>query len=64
MAKQGVKPRFNAKREIPTFEEVAQKVHIDRQPTWKNAKHGQQWINTLRFPRLAECRLIALIQLR
>ena len=37
------------------FEEVAQQVHIDRMPTWKNAKHGQQWINTLRdyaFPKI------------
>lgn len=55
MAKQGLNPRFNAAREIPTFEEVAQQVHIDRMPTWKNAKHGQQWINTLRdyaFPKI------------
>jgi integrase len=55
MAKQGLNPRFNATREIPTFEEVAQQVHIDRMPTWKNAKHGQQWINTLRdyaFPKI------------
>jgi integrase len=55
MAKQGLNPRFNARREIPTFEEVAQQVHIDRMPTWKNAKHGQQWINTLRdyaFPKI------------
>ncbi len=30
-------------------------MHIDRMPTWKNAKHGQQWINTLRdyaFPKI------------
>ena len=55
MAKQGLNPRFNARQEIPTFEEVAQQVHIDRMPTWKNAKHGQQWINTLRdyaFPKI------------
>jgi integrase len=55
MAKQGLNPRFNASREIPTFEEVAQQVHIERMPTWKNAKHGQQWINTLRdyaFPKI------------
>jgi integrase len=48
MAKAGLNPRFNARREIPTFEEVAGQVHIDRMPTWKNAKHGAQWINTLR----------------
>lgn len=55
MAKQGLNPRFNVQREIPTFAEIAQQVHIDRMPTWKNAKHGQQWINTLRdyaFPKI------------
>ncbi len=55
MAKQGLNPRFNAKQEIPTFEEIAQQVHIERLPTWKNTKHGQQWINTLRdyaFPKI------------
>lgn len=55
MAKQGLNPRFNARQEVPTFEEFAKQVHIDRMPTWKNAKHGQQWINTLRdyaFPKI------------
>lgn len=55
MAKRGLHPRFNARQEVPTFEEVAQQVHIDRMPTWKNAKHGQQWINTLRdyaYPKI------------
>ncbi len=55
MAKQGLNPRFNARQEVLTFEEVAQQVHIDRMPTWKNVKHGQQWINTLRdyaFPKI------------
>ena len=47
LAKSGLNPRFNAKREIPTFEEVARQVHIERLPTWKNEKHGAQWINTL-----------------
>lgn len=55
MAKQGLNPRFNAHKEVPTFETMAQQVHIDRMPTWKNQKHGQQWINTLRdyaFPKI------------
>ncbi len=55
MAKQGLNPRFNARQEVQTFEEVAQQVHIDRMPTWKSTKHGQQWINTLRdyaFPKI------------
>lgn len=55
MARQGLNPRYNAKLEVPTFQEFAQQVHIERLPTWKNAKHGQQWINTLRdyaFPKI------------
>jgi integrase len=65
MAKQGLNPRFNARQEIPTFEEVAQQVHIDRLPTWKNAKHGQQWINTLRdyaFPKIGRMPIDAIGQ--
>ena len=65
MAKQGLNPRFNARQDIPTFEEVAQQVHIDRIPTWKNAKHGQQWINTLRdyaFPKIGRMPIDAIGQ--
>ncbi|MDA8586703.1 site-specific integrase [Rhodobacteraceae bacterium] len=55
MAKQGLNPRFNARQDVPTFEEVAHQVFIDRLPTWKNAKHSEQWIGTLRsyvFPKI------------
>ena len=55
MAKSGLNPRYNASREIPTFEELAKQVHIERLPTWRNPKHGQQWLNTLRdyaFPKI------------
>ena len=55
MAKQGLNPRYNAKQDVPTFEEFSQQVHIERLPTWKNAKHGAQWISTLRdyaFPKI------------
>jgi hypothetical protein len=60
MAKQGLNPRFNASREIPTFQDVASEVHTDRLPTWKNAKHGDQWINSLRdcaFPKIGRMRV-------
>jgi integrase len=55
MARAGLNPKYNASREIPTFEEVARQVHIERLPTWRNPKHGQQWINTLEvyvFPKI------------
>ncbi|WP_299783254.1 hypothetical protein [uncultured Roseobacter sp.] len=34
-AKAGLNPRFNAHREIATFEEISRKAHIDRLLTWK-----------------------------
>lgn len=32
---------------IPTFSEAVKKVHAENLPSWKNAKHGDQWLNTL-----------------
>lgn len=55
IAKQGGDPLFDAAREIPTFEAMAKLVHQERLPTWKNSKHADQWINTLRdyaFPKI------------
>ena len=55
LARQGLNPRFHKQRDIPCFEELARQVHIERLPTWKNPKHGQQWINTLAdyaFPKI------------
>ncbi len=65
LAKRGLNPRFHGNREIPTFEELAQQVHIDRLPTWKNQKHGQQWINTLKsyaFPFIGRMPVDAIAQ--
>lgn len=33
---------------MPTFQEAAEKLHAELLPSWKNFKHGQQWINTLK----------------
>ncbi len=55
MARQGINPRFQKSQSIPTFEEIAKQAHLERMPKWKNQKHGQQWINTLRdyaFPKI------------
>lgn len=32
---------------VPTFAEAVQAVHAEHLQTWKNKKHGAQWINTL-----------------
>ena len=63
IAKAGGDPlaeRRKAKRVVPTFEAAAKKVHEEHAPAWKNAKHGQQWINTLRdyaFPIIGNRRV-------
>ena len=48
MAKQGLNPRYTDTQDIPSFENISQQVYIERLSTWKNAKHSQKWINTLR----------------
>nr|WP_244430366.1 Arm DNA-binding domain-containing protein [Roseivivax halodurans] len=45
LAKQGLKPKFRSKKEVPCFEEIPRQVHIERLPTWKNPKHGQQAVD-------------------
>ena len=45
---------------VLTFEEAARKVHELHKPTWRNAKHGAQFISTLEtyaFPRLGRIRV-------
>lgn len=45
---------------ILTFEEAARKVHDLSKPTWRNEKHGDQWINTMTtyaFPALGSKRI-------
>lgn len=46
-----------------TFEQAARRVHDDNKPGWKNAKHIDQWINTLRdyvFPAIGASKVAAL----
>lgn len=45
---------------VPTFEEAAEKVHAEHSPGWRNKKHGDQWISTLRtyaFPEIGRLRV-------
>ena len=45
---------------VLTFEQAARKVHALHLPTWRNAKHGAQFISTLEtyaFPRLGSLRI-------
>jgi integrase len=43
-----------------TFEAATEKVHELHKPTWRNPKHGQQWLNTLKqyaFPHFGKKRV-------
>ncbi|MEA1832551.1 tyrosine-type recombinase/integrase [Methylobacterium durans] len=51
LAREGGDPlaeRRKAQVGVPTFAEAAERVHDEHKATWKNAKHAQQWITTLR----------------
>jgi integrase len=37
-----------ARKVVPTFRQAAETVHKTHAKAWKNAKHGDQWINTLK----------------
>ena len=62
LAQSGGDP-ISAKREamaVLTFEEAARKVHALHLPTWRNAKHGAQFISTLEtyaFPRMGRLKV-------
>ncbi|AWH29564.1 tyrosine-type recombinase/integrase [Stenotrophomonas sp. YAU14A_MKIMI4_1] len=50
-----LKAAEEAKRKTPSFKEAAGQVHTELKPGWRNAKHAQQWINTLEqyvFPKI------------
>ncbi|WP_374554687.1 tyrosine-type recombinase/integrase [Aquitalea pelogenes] len=58
-----VKPKREEAESPLTFEQAAMQLHKELLPSWKNDKHGQQWINTLdqyAFPQLG---LLALDQI-
>lgn len=60
LAKEGHNPSAEAKRQKAsqtTFEDAAHTFYEERKGSWKNTKHGQQWINTLEayaFPGLGK----------
>lgn len=63
IARQGGDPlevRRETQRVVPTFRDAAELVHGEHEISWKNSKHAQQWINTLRqyaFPIIGNHRV-------
>lgn len=51
IAREGGDPltaRRESRKIIPTFTTAAEIVHAEHEVSWKNPKHAQQWINTLK----------------
>jgi integrase len=49
-----------ARKVVPTFRVAAETVHKEHAKAWKNAKHGDQWINTLKayaYPAFGDRRI-------
>lgn len=47
LARAGLHPKYPGVKDIPSLEEISRQVHVERLPTWKNAKHAAQFISTL-----------------
>lgn len=66
VAREGGDPlalRREARKVVPTFAVAAETVHAEREVSWKNPKHAQQWINTLKqyaYPVIGEHRVDAI----
>lgn len=64
---QGIDPVAERKQErqvIPTFSRAAEMVHEEHEKAWKNGKHQNQWIATLKtyaFPKMGD-RLVSEIE--
>lgn len=48
IARKGGDPDTVRKRESLTFEEAAARVHEQLKPTWRNRKHAQTWLSTVK----------------
>lgn len=66
IAREGGDPltaRREARRIVPTFKDAAETVHAEHEVSWKNAKHAQQWLNTLKsyaYPVIGDYRVDAI----
>jgi integrase len=63
LARAGIDPLEERKKQIvviPTFEEAAELVHAELLKGWKNGKHTDQWLTTLKkyaYPKLGKLRV-------
>jgi integrase len=51
LAKAGINPSAEWRQEeeeVPTFKDAAEQYHAQVSTAWRNGKHGDQWLNTLK----------------
>ena len=51
LAKAGMNPSAvwrHVEEEVPTFRQAAERYHAQVSKGWRNGKHGEQWLNTLK----------------
>lgn len=51
LAKAGINPSAewrHEEEEVPTFKDAAEEYHAQVSKAWRNGKHGDQWLNTLK----------------
>jgi integrase len=51
LAKAGINPSSEWRQEdeeVPTFKDAAEQYHAQVSKAWRNGKHGDQWLNTLK----------------
>jgi hypothetical protein len=51
LAKAGINPSAEWRQEeeeVPTFKDAAEQYHAQVSKAWRNGKHGDQWLNTLK----------------
>jgi integrase len=60
LLRSGIDPlaaKRKAREQIPTFRAAAKAVHTEHKPSWRNGKHGAQWLATLEsyaFPHFGD----------
>ena len=48
IARAGEDPRADRKREVVTFAQAAQRVHAALLPTWRNPRHADSWLSSVK----------------
>lgn len=49
IARAGEDPRADRKKEVVTFDQAAERVHAALLPTWRNPRHAESWLSSVRM---------------